>query len=228
MLTLSLPSVARATVQPPSTGPITSSNASVTVRLTSSGGHTARPHLTGDLIHATAVLVTGLASVLDRRLDARTATVLTWGKVAAGHVGNSVPEYGELVGTLRSASHEAWTTLEGLVRSTVEQLLAPYDVRHEVDYHQGVPPVINTADCAAALRAAIERTAGPDNLVEAEQSSGGEDFGWYLEHVPGAMARLGVWDGIGPMQDLHQPTFNLDERCLAHGVRTLVALAETA
>ncbi|MBJ8348924.1 amidohydrolase [Antrihabitans sp. YC2-6] len=206
-------------------GPITSSNASVTVRLTSSGGHTARPHLTGDLIHATAVLITGLASVLDRRLDARTATVLTWGKVAAGNVGNSVPESGEIVGTLRSASRETWTSLESLIRDTTDQLLAPYEVRHEVIYDQGVPPVTNTVECAADLRVAIEHVVGPDNLREAQQSSGGEDFGWYLEHVPGAMARLGVWDGTSPIQDLHQPNFVLDERSMAFGVRTLVALA---
>ncbi|GAA4476827.1 hypothetical protein GCM10023094_17670 [Rhodococcus olei] len=205
-------------------GPITSSNAAVTVRLWSAGGHTARPHLTGDLIHAAAVLVTGLASVLDRRLDARTATVLTWGRVAAGQVGNFVPEAGELVGTLRSASHETWVTLEPLVARTIGELLAPYDVRHELSYQQGVPPVVNDPDCAAELRLAIEAAVGHDNLAEAPQSSGGEDFAWYLEHVPGAMARLGVWGGTGPRQDLHHPGFVLDERAMVHGVRTLVAL----
>ena len=55
---------------------------------------------------------------------------------------------------------------------------------------------------------------GPDAACSTEQSSGGEDFAWYLEHVPGAMARIGVWPGHGPMRDLHQPTFDLDERAL--------------
>ena len=206
------------------TGPITSSNDSVTVRLWSAGGHTARPHLTGDLIHAAAVLVTGLASVLDRRVDARTATVLTWGKVAAGQVANSVPESGELVGTLRSASRETWALLEPLVTDAICHLLAPYNVRYELSYRQGVPPVVNDPDCTADLREAIESVVGFDHLGEAHQSSGGEDFAWYLEKVPGAMARLGVWDGIGTPQELHQPGFNLDERAMVHGVRTLVAL----
>ncbi|MEU2001097.1 glutamate--cysteine ligase [Rhodococcus sp. NPDC019627] len=205
-------------------GPITSSNASVTVRLWSQGGHTARPHLTGDLIHAGAVLITGLASVLDRRIDARTATVLTWGKVSAGQVGNSVPESGELVGTLRSASHETWANLEPLVTDTIGELLAPYHVRYELSYLQGVPPVVNDPDCTADLREAIESVVGFDHLAEAEQSSGGEDFAWYLEQVPGAMARLGVWDGVGERQELHQPGFRLDERAMMHGLRTLVAL----
>ncbi|MGN5235494.1 MULTISPECIES: amidohydrolase [unclassified Rhodococcus (in: high G+C Gram-positive bacteria)] len=207
------------------TGPITSSSASVTVRLWSAGGHTARPHLTGDLIHATAVLVTGLASVLDRRIDARTATVLTWGKVEAGKVGNSVPEAGELVGTLRSASREAWATLEPLVERTIGELLAPYDVRYELSYLQGVPPVVNDPDCSAELRDAIASVVGLQNLAEAQQSSGGEDFAWYLEEVPGALGRLGVWDGTNTRHELHQPDFDLDERALMHGVRTFVALA---
>ncbi|HTY27372.1 MAG TPA: amidohydrolase, partial [Mycobacterium sp.] len=45
---------------------------------------------------------------------------------------------------------------------------------------------------------------------------------------PGAMARLGVWSGTGPQLDLHQPTFDLDERALAVGVRVLVNVIEQA
>ncbi|MEE2032714.1 amidohydrolase [Rhodococcus chondri] len=206
-------------------GPITSSNASVTVLLRSEGGHSARPYLTGDLIHAAAVLVTGLASVLDRCLDARTATVLTWGKLVAGQVGNAIPESGELVGTLRSASHQTWATVEPVVRRAIAHLLAPYDVGHELVFVQGVPPVVNAPDCTADLIAAIESVVGLGNLAEAQQSSGGEDFAWYLEKVPGAMARLGVWDGVGERCDLHQPEFTLDERALEYGMRTFVALA---
>lgn len=206
-------------------GPITSSGAMLTVRLSSPGGHSARPHLTGDLIFAAAVLVTGLASVLDRRLDARTATVLTWGRIRAGRVHNAIPESGELVGTLRSASHRTWATVEPLVRRAVTDLLAPYGVEHELEYVQGVPPVVNDPDATAEMISAIQSVVGLENLAEAGQSSGGEDFAWYLEHVPGAMARLGVWDGIGPRRDLHTPDFDLDERALVDGVRTFLALA---
>ncbi len=63
---------------------------------------------------------------------------------------------------------------------------------------------------------------GVAGATSTEQSSGGEDFAWYLEEVPGAMSRLGVWSGEGPMRDLHQPTFDLDERALPIGVRVLV------
>ena len=67
---------------------------------------------------------------------------------------------------------------------------------------------------------------GVDSVEGTEQSLGGEDFSWYLEDVPGAMARLGVWSGRGPQLDLHQPTFDLDERALAVGVRVFTNIVE--
>jgi amidohydrolase len=77
------------------------------------------------------------------------------------------------------------------------------------------------------LTHAIE-AIGPDVLAETQQSGGGEDFSWYLEQVPGAMGRLGVWPGTGPQLDLHQPTFDLDERALAVGVRVMAGVVEQA
>jgi amidohydrolase len=40
------------------------------------------------------------------------------------------------------------------------------------------------------------------------------------------MARLGVWSGQGPQLDLHHPSFDIDERALALGVRVLVNIIE--
>jgi amidohydrolase len=61
------------------------------------------------------------------------------------------------------------------------------------------------------------------------QSLGGEDFAWYLDHVPGAMARLGVRPpGSELTLDLHQPMFDVDEGAIDVGVRVLVAAALAA
>ena len=57
---------------------------------------------------------------------------------------------------------------------------------------------------------------------------GGEDFAWYLEAVPGALARLGVCPPGGAAFDLHQGTFDIDESALEVGVRYTVALARSA
>ncbi|MFC5140222.1 amidohydrolase [Actinomycetospora rhizophila] len=207
------------------TGAITSACDMLELRLTSPGGHTSRPHLTADLVHALGTVITGLPDLLSRRVDPRSGTVLVWGTVQAGHAANAVPQQGMLAGTLRTAEHATWNDLEPLVRSLVTALLAPTGVGYVLEHRRGVPPVVNDAVSADLLARAAERAGGPAAAVDTAQSSGGEDFGWYLEHVPGAMGRLGVWSGVGEMSDIHQPTFDLDERALPVGVRTLVHAA---
>lgn len=206
-------------------GPITSAADSIEITLHSPGGHTSRPHLTGDLVYALGTLITGVPGVLSRRIDPRKSTVMVWGAVNAGVAANAIPQTGTLAGTVRTASRDTWLTLESLVREIVSSLLAPLAVEHSVNYRRGVPPVVNEEVATRIFTHAIE-ALGPDALADTHQSGGGEDFSWYLEEVPGAMARLGVWSGQGPQLDLHQPTFDLDERALAVGVRTMVNLVE--
>ncbi|MFL6145797.1 MAG: amidohydrolase [Labedaea sp.] len=209
-------------------GAVTSAADLLELQLTSPGGHTSRPHLTADLVHALGAVITGLPALLSRRVDPRSGTVLVWGAVHAGEAANAVPQDGVLRGTLRTADHEVWEDLEPLVAGLVQSLLAPTGVGFKLRHQRGVPPVMNERESTQLLRAGVEAALGEDALTGIKQSSGGEDFGWYLEHVPGTFARLGVWAGDGPTPDLHQPTFRLDERALLVGVRVLVHTALAA
>lgn len=209
-------------------GPVTSAADLIELRLTSPGGHTSRPHLTADLVHALGSVITGLPALLSRRVDPRSGTVLVWGAVHAGEAANAVPEEGVLRGTLRTADRNVWLDLEPLVASSVDSLLAPTGVGFDLDYRRGVPPVVCDPQSTSYLRAGVAAALGEDSLSGTEQSSGGEDFGWYLERVPGSFARLGVWSGEGPTRDLHQGTFELDERALLVGTRVMVHTALSA
>ncbi|MFC9551017.1 M20 family metallopeptidase [Rhodococcus sp. NPDC056960] len=204
-------------------GAITSAADTIEVVLDSPGGHTSRPHLTTDLVFALGTVVTGLPGMLSRRIDPRTGTVMVWGAVSAGRAPNAIPQTGMMTGTVRTGDHETWEMLEPLVREIVHGLLAPTGVRYQLNYRRGVPPVVNDEVSTRMFEDAI-RTVGPDALADTPQSGGGEDFSWYLEEVPGAMARLGVWSGVGEQLDIHQPTFDLDERALGVGVRVLSSL----
>ena len=206
-------------------GPITSAADRIEITLNSPGGHTSRPHLTGDLVYGLGTLITGLPGVLSRRIDPRNATVLVWGAVNAGVAANAIPQTGVLSGTVRTASRQTWVALEEIVRETVDALLSPLAIEHTLLYRRGVPPVVNEDVSTQILTQAIE-AIGPDALADTRQSGGGEDFSWYLEEIPGAMARLGVWSGEGAQVDLHQPTFDLDERALAIGLRVMVNIIE--
>ncbi|WP_255649081.1 M20 family metallopeptidase [Nocardia australiensis] len=201
-------------------GAITSAADTVELVLDSPGGHTSRPHLTSDLVYAIGTVITGLPGLLSRRIDPRTSTVMVWGAVSAGKAPNAIPQTGMLTGTVRTGDHATWSLLEPMVREIVDGLLAPTGVRYQLNYKRGVPPVVNDEQSTRMFEDAI-RTTGPDALADTLQSGGGEDFSWYLEEIPGAMARLGVWSGVGEQLDIHQPTFDLDERALAVGVRVL-------
>ncbi|TDZ75564.1 M20 family metallopeptidase [Mycobacteroides salmoniphilum] len=206
-------------------GAITSAADTVEVTLHSPGGHTSRPHLTADLVYGLGTVITGLPGMLSRRIDPRAGTVMVWGAVNAGQAANAIPQIGSLAGTVRTGSRDVWITLENTVRDVIEGLLAPLRIDYTLNYRRGVPPVINEPESTHIFVRAIE-DIGLDALAETTQSGGGEDFSWYLEEVPGAMARLGVWSGSGPQLDIHQPNFDIDERALGVGVRTLVHLVE--
>ena len=206
-------------------GPITSATDQVEIRVHGPGGHTARPHRTADVVAALGDLVTRVPAVLARRVDPRAGVNLVFGEIHAGSAPNVIPRSGVVRGTLRMLDHRAWETVPPLLEETVRAVAAPYGVEVELLHERGVPPVVNDAQAVAELAAAAAQISA-DAACDTEQSLGGEDFGWFLDKVPGALARLGVRSpGVESAADLHQPTFDVDEACLGIGVRLLSAVA---
>lgn len=206
-------------------GPITAAADRVSVTLEGPGGHTSRPQNTVDLVYALSRLVVELPAAMSRLVDPRAAMSLVWGQIKAGTAPNTIPRSGVARGTLRMLSKDTWDDAPGLVRRLAEQIAGPYGAAVEVDYRRGVPPVVNSSAMIEILRTAAERTLGPAAAVSTGQSLGGEDFAWYLEHVPGAMARLGTRTPGGATYDLHQGRFDVDERAIGVGVRLLTHAA---
>ncbi|MGW1340095.1 amidohydrolase [Kribbella sp. NPDC002412] len=207
-------------------GALTAGADRILVRLTGEGGHTSRPHLTGDLVFALATLVTEMPAALSRRVDPRAGMSLVWGRITAGSAANAIPARGEAEGTLRCLDVNAWKLAAELVPTLAGQLIAPYDVEVSTEVTHGVPPVMNDADAIGVLKRAVELSVGPDAVASTDQSLGGEDFAWYLEHVPGAMARLGVRSaGVDDAADLHTPGFTVDEDAITIGMMVLASCA---
>ncbi len=206
-------------------GPITGAADMLTVRLTGSGGHTSRPHLTQDLTFALATVVTDLPAVLSRRLDPRSGLSVVWGRVHAGAAANVIPSVGEASGTLRVLDATAWERAHGVVTEAVHQLVAPFGLTVEVDYVRGVPPVVNERGATQLLAEGTEAVLGVDAVVGTPQSLGGEDFAWYVEHQPGAMGRLGTRTPGGQTYDLHQGDMRVDEDAIGYAAKVLASVA---
>jgi amidohydrolase len=206
-------------------GPLTSAADRIEVRLQGTGGHTSRPHLTGDLTFALAKVTTELPAVLSRRMDPRAGVSVVWGVVQAGSAPNVIPDHGIVGGTVRILDAVAWSECETIIREAVIDIVRPYGVTATLDYQQGVPPVVNDARSNEIIAAAVEDMLGPGARVGVPQSLGGEDFGWYLDRVPGAMMRLGTRTPGGATYDLHQGNLRVDERAVGIGARLLAATA---
>ncbi|MBB3084805.1 amidohydrolase [Geodermatophilus sabuli] len=206
------------------TGSITAACDRMDVTLTGPGGHTARPQLTVDLVDALGRLITDLPALLSRQVDPRAGMSLVWGAVQAGVAANAIPQRGHLRGTVRVLDRDEWRNAETLLRSLVERVAATTGAQVDVDYVRGVPPVVNDPRAVALLRSAALETVGSDGLRLSPQSMGGEDFGWFADVLPIALARLGTHGGGAPL-DLHRGTFDVDEKAIGVGVRLLARTA---
>lgn len=210
------------------TGPITSATDALTIRLSGPGGHTARPHLTVDLVR----LAADVARDLPGRVQVRagpTPITFVFGAIHAGDAPNVIPTDAELRGVIRTQSPDLWLELADLVETELAAMIDDDRAGCDLAYVRGVPAVVNDSGAVARARDAVTRSLGDDAVVEAPQSWGGDDFGWYTHHVPGAYLRLGTHDPAASgdeMVDLHAGRFDVDEASIGIGVRSLVAIAD--
>jgi amidohydrolase len=210
-------------------GPITAACDHIKVTVTGPGGHTSRPHLTADVVYALGKIVTELPAALSRRVDPRSSLSLVWGQISAGSAANAIPGEGVAAGTVRCLDDEAWHAAPALVEGLLQSVAAAYGVTAELSYLRNVPPTVNEAASADMIAAAAAGVLGAEAVAHTQQSLGGEDFAWYLGSVPGALARLGTCTpGTAAQHDLHQPSFDVDERAIGVGVRVMAAAALTA
>ncbi|POX59425.1 amidohydrolase [Streptomyces sp. Ru62] len=207
-------------------GPITSACDRLEIALDGPGGHTARPHLTTDLVTAAARVAVDVPALIARRVDTRVGLALTWGRIESGHAPNVIPQHAELSGTVRCLDLDAWRQAPDIVHAAIDEVATLHRAKSEITYVRGVPPVVNDRESTELLRRAMVARRGMKSVESTEQSLGGEDFSWYLEHVPGAMARLGVRrPGERTVRDLHQGDFDADEHAITVGVEMFTAAA---
>ncbi|WP_405457513.1 amidohydrolase [Streptomyces sp. NBC_00101] len=207
-------------------GAITSACDRLEITLDGPGGHTARPHLTTDLVTAAARVAVDVPALLARRVDARAGLAVTWGRLQTGHACNVIPQHAEMSGTVRCLDLDAWRDAPDLVHAAVDEVAGTHGAKTAITYVRGVPPVVNEAASVGLLDAAMTERRGPYSIEDTTQSLGGEDFSWYLEKVPGAMARLGVRaPGDTRGLDLHRGDFDVDEEAITVGVELFTAAA---
>lgn len=190
------------------------------IRIKGKGGHGAAPHLCIDPIIAGAHLLTQLQTFTSRSLCPLDSAVLTIGEFHAGTMENIIPEEAHLKGTLRTLTPEVRELAVRRIEEMIKSLDLAFGVSTSLKNIEGYPAHINNSEMVDHLKACTIEILGTDAAHIARPRMGAEDFAYFCQKWPGAMAGLGCHDPAQGFQfALHSPHFDMDERVLDVGVQ---------
>lgn len=209
-------------------GTVNASTDQFRIELEGPGGHAARPHETANPIAVGADLVERLGSLVERECGSDADAVVAVGMFHAGTATNVIPSRATLEGTVRALTPAAREQLLNAIEREATLAAQDHVVGVAVEFTPGTPPVENIGPAVALARAAAVAALGEASVVAPlEQNMGGEDFGFYLERVPGCFVRFGAMPD-GRSHPAHSSRFVLDERVLAVGAAWLARVAVLA
>ncbi len=187
-------------------------------------GHAAKPHTGVDAIAVAAEIVEAIQKVVSRETDPAQPVVVTFGTIHGGVARNVIADEVVLQGTARTLSKSLSKQLPQRIRKIAVSIAKAHGATAEMNIIAGYPILHNTPHVNRLLAREFEALFGKGKIAETEPSLGGEDFARYLEHIPGAMFRLGVGNkNIGADKPWHSPYFMVDEQAIFYGTALLTA-----
>jgi len=186
------------------------------------GGHAGRPHETKDPIVVAAQLISAVQTIASRSINNLDTCVVSITQVHAGTSWNILPEEAHLEGTVRTHSPEVRLAVEQKLKQIAQGIALAHSVEIAVDWDNGPAALINTATWTE-LSQSVARAQGYE-VQEAPLYLIGEDFGAYLEQIPGAFVSIGSASSFG----LHHPQYQPNESLIYPAAQYFAALATQA
>lgn len=210
-------------------GAVNASSDRFQIRITGRGGHAARPHETVDAVVVGSLMVMAIQTIVSREVNPAHPSVLTVGRFEAGTADNVIAGQARLQGSIRAQDESVRQHLQTSIERIARSMGQLHGANIEVKIEQGTPPLINQPGCTGMARQAAAVAVGPENVLQMEIANmGGEDFSYFLEHVPGCYVRLGsAREGV-PQFPAHSSKFDFDEDALAVGACYFRAVAQVA
>lgn len=197
-----------------------------TVDIQGRGGHGSAPHQCVDAAVVTTAIVTNLQSVVSRNVAPMDAAVLTVGVIESGARWNVIADKGHLEGTTRCFSTEVNDNLPIWMDRVIQQTAAAYGATAVLNYTKLLPPTVNHESMVELVKASSRKAIGEDAPYELVPTLGSEDFSYYTQKAPGAIAFLGcaneACDSCWPQ---HHPKYNVDESVLIKGAMLYAQVA---
>lgn len=206
-------------------GPICASGNSFQIRIVGVGAHAATPHKGKDPVFAAVQIFNALQGIVSRNKSPMDAAVISVTQFHAGDVGNVIPEFATLGGTVRTLDVATLDLIESRMRTITEGIAAAHECQSKFTFARHCPVVVNTPKESCFAAEVMKSIVGGANVnVNQNASMGAEDFGFMLLERPGAFADLGngagehreLGHGPGPCF-LHNTSYDFNDRILALG-----------
>ncbi|HXP38589.1 MAG TPA: amidohydrolase, partial [Solirubrobacteraceae bacterium] len=185
-------------------GAVNAASDTVEIAVEGTPSHGAYPHLGRDPILAIAQIVVALHAEAGRRIDPLGAAVLNVGVLEGGRTENVIPPRARARVSLRALRAQDREALREMVQEVVHGVAAAHGCRGVAELIAGEPALENDAGLVERTRALL----GGAGLAPAPEwrSCGSDDFAFYGELAPIAMAFVGLAGAPGFVErPLHHP-----------------------
>ncbi|MDP2722957.1 MAG: M20 family metallopeptidase [Bacteroidales bacterium] len=190
------------------------------------GGHGAIPDKINDTVLAMAQIIVSMQQIVSRKIPARIPAVLSFGKVIANGAHNVIPSEVIVKGTFRTFDEEWRAAAHQIIKDIAHHTAEAFGVTCEVVIDKGYPVVVNDPVETGLVREAAVEFLGEENVVDLDIRTTAEDFGYFLQEVPGCFYRLGTGNqALNIASNLHTNTFDIDEKALETGTGLMTWLA---
>ena len=186
------------------------------IDLIGTGGHAAYPHKANDMVVAGCQLVGQLQTIIARNINPLDSAVVTIGKVEGGTKQNIIAERARLEGTIRTLSADTMIAVKSRIEALVKGIEAGFECQAEIDWGSNYLQVFNEATLTHEFMGWLEQCSDV-NLVECTEAMTGEDFGYFLDRIPGFM----FWLGVDTPYGLHHAKLEPSEDAIEVAITTI-------
>jgi amidohydrolase len=187
------------------------------------GGHASQPQLTVDPVVVASQIVVAAQTIVSRFTDPVEAAVVSFTTIHGGRIHNIIPDSVTMTGTVRTFEPAIQRAVKQRLGEVCEVTCRLFGATGDFRYTDGYPPLVNDAASIDLVGRVAAREFGAERCRTIAPVMGGEDFAYYLQHVPGAFVMLGIGDNR-PYPH-HNARFDIDENVLPIGVRLMTAVA---
>jgi amidohydrolase len=209
-------------------GATLASSDDLAIKVTGKQGHGGMPWQTIDPITTSAQIVTGLQTIVSRKVDLTASpAVVTIGTINGGTRANIVPETVEMTGTIRTYDEAVRDQVHRDIVTVAGKIAESAGAKAEVSISRGYDTTINNEELTGRMLPVLQRAA--DGRIRRSLPVGAsEDFSVFAQQAPGLFVFLGITpEGQDPTKAApnHSPNFFVDEGALVVGARTMASLA---